>query len=542
MPRLSLLLLTVAAVAAGGANLYLGGAEALLAAEHQLDDRLDRAAKSLRTVLAEEARRDAAAEGPEAAPAAAAGGAAEANTAKASRRVFDDPQAKRLAALVGADVTLVRAGKAEASSLSQGLRAEIASATGSAAAASFGVGELPATEFELFGLPLPLFASSRASLRAHGASVPGLDQVEAVLSVSTLDAFAAVAADQKRNLFLTAGLALLGLLLIVTTRRGGGAGLRSITEVAERAADGDPAAHAAEFHPGDLGRLARALNRLISRSKQAAGAKASSAQFTLPQAGEPPADVEDAFPFGSSQAPPSGAALGAAAPSNATPGPSVDAGSPGPSFDPGFAGSAPGISTSAFGTAAGSIGEAFEQTAPGTLEAKLPPDEGASAWESPAAAADPGRGGASWDQPTRLSQGDQGFVPPPPAPPSPSISGGPDAYSQAIAEATGGEYNPEATVVAAIPEALLRATSRSTVAAAPVVDPEETHLQEVFQEFLRLRQECGEPIAGLSFEKFAVKLRANRKQLVEKYQCRTVRFTAYIKDGKAALKASPMRD
>jgi hypothetical protein len=37
------------------------------------------------------------------------------------------------------------------------------------------------------------------------------------------------------------------------------------------------------------------------------------------------------------------------------------------------------------------------------------------------------------------------------------------------------------------------------------------------------------------------KLIRNREQLVKKYQCRTVRFQVYEKDGKAALKATPVR-
>ena len=37
-------------------------------------------------------------------------------------------------------------------------------------------------------------------------------------------------------------------------------------------------------------------------------------------------------------------------------------------------------------------------------------------------------------------------------------------------------------------------------------------------------------------------LRKNKEQLVAKYNCRTVRFQVYVKDGKAALKATPVKD
>jgi len=49
-------------------------------------------------------------------------------------------------------------------------------------------------------------------------------------------------------------------------------------------------------------------------------------------------------------------------------------------------------------------------------------------------------------------------------------------------------------------------------------------------------EECGEPTAGLTFAKFGDKLRKNKEELVQKTGCREVRFTVYVKDGKAALK------
>jgi hypothetical protein len=37
------------------------------------------------------------------------------------------------------------------------------------------------------------------------------------------------------------------------------------------------------------------------------------------------------------------------------------------------------------------------------------------------------------------------------------------------------------------------------------------------------------------------KLQSNRDQLIAKYSCRTARFSVYVKDGKAAIKATPVR-
>jgi hypothetical protein len=74
------------------------------------------------------------------------------------------------------------------------------------------------------------------------------------------------------------------------------------------------------------------------------------------------------------------------------------------------------------------------------------------------------------------------------------------------------------------------------------VPPEEAHVREVFAEYLAARRQCGEPTASLTLEKFRAKLDANRQQLIAKYGCRTARFAVYIKDGKAGIKATPVRD
>jgi len=71
---------------------------------------------------------------------------------------------------------------------------------------------------------------------------------------------------------------------------------------------------------------------------------------------------------------------------------------------------------------------------------------------------------------------------------------------------------------------------------------EETHFKRVFDDFVATKKECGESVAGLTLDKFTVKLRGNKSQLMSKHQCRTVRFAVYVKDGKAALKATPIRE
>jgi len=60
-------------------------------------------------------------------------------------------------------------------------------------------------------------------------------------------------------------------------------------------------------------------------------------------------------------------------------------------------------------------------------------------------------------------------------------------------------------------------------------------------EFLETRVRCGESIESLGFERFRPKLQKNKEALLQKYGCRAVRFSVYVKEGKAALKATPVR-
>ncbi|HYO65786.1 MAG TPA: MXAN_5187 family protein [Archangium sp.] len=164
-----------------------------------------------------------------------------------------------------------------------------------------------------------------------------------------------------------------------------------------------------------------------------------------------------------------------------------------------------------------------------------------------------------------------------------------DPFAAAAAQAGnaphyGEDSPPETTRVAAIPQELLARSARPATAevplsskrpghpgmAAPSTAPtpvmgtpmagmmmpppppptgsgaialaEEQHFQDVFREFVVTRDQCGEPNDGLTYDKFVAKLRKNKEQLVQKYACKTVRFQVYVKEGKAALKATPVKD
>ena len=73
-------------------------------------------------------------------------------------------------------------------------------------------------------------------------------------------------------------------------------------------------------------------------------------------------------------------------------------------------------------------------------------------------------------------------------------------------------------------------------------EDEDPYFRAVFNEFVALKKQCGEPTAGLTYTRFAEKLRRNRDDLMAKPGCIDVRFSVYVKDGKAALKATPVKD
>src|SRR4029077_18403274 len=79
------------------------------------------------------------------------------------------------------------------------------------------------------------------------------------------------------------------------------------------------------------------------------------------------------------------------------------------------------------------------------------------------------------------------------------------------------------------------------VGSADDVD-EDTHFKNIFDDFVATKRECGESLVGLTLDKFKDKLRGNKDALMSKHQCRTVRFAVYVKDGRAALKSTPIRD
>ncbi len=144
--------------------------------------------------------------------------------------------------------------------------------------------------------------------------------------------------------------------------------------------------------------------------------------------------------------------------------------------------------------------------------------------------ASPGATGGWYQGPARPAF-DAGVGPgEPPTPAAPAPSDAPAAGDSPAPSAA-----PARTATAPLPAV-------AEPAAAPEGEgDEETDWQKVFDDFVRTRASCGETSAGLTYEKFRLKLGANKAQLMSKYGCRTVRFQVYVKDGKTALRATPVR-
>ncbi|MEM9071956.1 MAG: MXAN_5187 family protein [Myxococcota bacterium] len=124
--------------------------------------------------------------------------------------------------------------------------------------------------------------------------------------------------------------------------------------------------------------------------------------------------------------------------------------------------------------------------------------------------------------------------PPPAAPPAgpPSIPSPADLIRPPL----GDDFDEDegATMVAQVPEELL-------AAAAERKNDEEAHFRQVFDDFVAMKRECGEATTGLTFERFSQTLRKNRDTIVSKHGAKDVRFSVYKKNGKAALKATPVK-
>ena len=100
------------------------------------------------------------------------------------------------------------------------------------------------------------------------------------------------------------------------------------------------------------------------------------------------------------------------------------------------------------------------------------------------------------------------------------------------------DEDEDKTEIAGVPEELLIASQRDEPPPANEAD----YFQQIFEQFVATKKQCGERTDNLQFERFSQTLKRNRDSLVERYGCKSVRFQVYVKEGKAALKATPVRN
>ena len=111
------------------------------------------------------------------------------------------------------------------------------------------------------------------------------------------------------------------------------------------------------------------------------------------------------------------------------------------------------------------------------------------------------------------------------------------AFVPPAAPKGGGDNEEEQTMVAQPSADLIAATGGHGAVADPAAE-----WHQVYEEFLRTKRECNEPTDGLTFEKFQQTLKKNRDALMQRHGCKRVKFSVYVKEGRASLKATPVRD
>jgi hypothetical protein len=77
-------------------------------------------------------------------------------------------------------------------------------------------------------------------------------------------------------------------------------------------------------------------------------------------------------------------------------------------------------------------------------------------------------------------------------------------------------------------------------APTPAVHLSDEKLRKLYDTYLVARQRTGEPVAGLTFDSVATRIRAQVPELLERHKAKNIEFKVVIKGGKAVLKAVPL--
>jgi hypothetical protein len=109
------------------------------------------------------------------------------------------------------------------------------------------------------------------------------------------------------------------------------------------------------------------------------------------------------------------------------------------------------------------------------------------------------------------------------------------APAAVLSLATGGGRTPDTTAIVPAPLDLL------SKVAVDQPSTEELEWRATFEDYIRVRKECGEATESITFEKFSATLKKHRDALVTSSHCKRVKFAVAVKDGKASLKATPLQ-
>lgn len=65
--------------------------------------------------------------------------------------------------------------------------------------------------------------------------------------------------------------------------------------------------------------------------------------------------------------------------------------------------------------------------------------------------------------------------------------------------------------------------------------------KQLYEQYVETQKQCGEDTGKFTLEQFVSRLAREKDRLIKRYQCKNVKFSVYIKDGKTSLKATPQK-
>jgi hypothetical protein len=428
----------------------------------------------------------------------------------------------------GSDVTLVVEGRKLLSTLSARDAAVVEAAARSRPVVPRDAGSLGREGPPAGSMPL-LFASAPA-FRVQVLALKGTTGALA-LSRATAPMLAPLATYQWTMVGALVALVLIGVALgLLITNDQAALVPKALTNAADRISRGDFAARA-PIMAGSLGTIATALNRAAEAAE--AAAHPAPAWESPPEAIPPSfseAPTEQISPAEAAPADPEASPLAGSDWLPKREEPTAQAYETLGAAEAAPAGFAPSQPTERLDGGASGLAEAG-------LAAAAMEDRGAASFE-PTMPLD--RGNVPEEEEAREARTDD-LLAAAAAPPPEVMSPPPEEQAASTAPAPEAAEPPASPSPEEPPASPALGVPAPTPAASPVSTADEDHWSSVYQEFIKVRRDCGESAEGVPYPRFRSKLQQNRDNMVAKYGCRTVRFQVYVKQGKAALKASPVR-